>query len=375
MSRKRPPGVRRLPSGRYQARPTIAGQQLSLGTYPTVKEAADAIEQARVDARHGQFVHPTTGNIPLAQYGTTWLEARLSINDRTVKGYRTAIGRLGWLGQVALSDVTPAQYRKRIAEWAEQYAPATVHLTHVQIKAILQAAVNDQLIVRNPAAHPSVELPKGGRTKPRRYLTYDEVTHVTAVMSDMYADLVWTMVWTGFRLQEALGLRPVDIDITGRVINLSEQWSYTRKRHVPLKGRSDETDVRHTPIVQELETVLRRRMDVAGQPYGLLFPSPGRPLQAVHGNSVRLAIDEACERSGVERFTPHDLRHSCASWLHAVGVSLPEAAAWLGHRDASITARTYTHLWPRQLEGAAEKLGGVSEVDLGSGVTRIRKAE
>ena len=40
----------------------------------------------------------------------------------------------------------------------------------------------------------------------------------------------------------------------------------------------------------------------------------------------------------------HDLRHSCASLLHANGVSMKEIQEWLGHSDISTTANIYTHL-------------------------------
>lgn len=40
----------------------------------------------------------------------------------------------------------------------------------------------------------------------------------------------------------------------------------------------------------------------------------------------------------------HDLRHSCVSLRFALGISLKEIQAWLGHSTVGTTANIYTHL-------------------------------
>ena len=40
----------------------------------------------------------------------------------------------------------------------------------------------------------------------------------------------------------------------------------------------------------------------------------------------------------------HDLRHSCASLLLAINVSMKAIQEWLGHSDFSTTANVYAHL-------------------------------
>ena len=43
--------------------------------------------------------------------------------------------------------------------------------------------------------------------------------------------------------------------------------------------------------------------------------------------------------AGVRPIRLHDARHSCGTALHLRGVPLAVIAKWLGHADASITAR------------------------------------
>ncbi len=48
--------------------------------------------------------------------------------------------------------------------------------------------------------------------------------------------------------------------------------------------------------------------------------------------------------AGVRPIRLHDARHSCGTALHLRGVPLAVIAKWLGHADASTTARIYAHM-------------------------------
>ena len=55
----------------------------------------------------------------------------------------------------------------------------------------------------------------------------------------------------------------------------------------------------------------------------------------------------------------HDARHSCGTVLHLRGVPMAVIAKWLGHADASITARIYAHSQDEALRSAGATLGQV----------------
>ena len=63
--------------------------------------------------------------------------------------------------------------------------------------------------------------------------------------------------------------------------------------------------------------------------------------------------------AGVRPIRLHDARHSCGTALHLRGVPLAVIAKWLGHADASITARLYTYSQGEALRDAGNSLGGV----------------
>lgn len=366
MARRTTPAIRKLPSGRWQARPTINGQQTALGTYPTAKEAAAAIEQAKVDARNGTHIPPNAGKITLHQWATGWTQNRIAITANTRQSYTTTWNHLDQLAPIPLTQLTPQHIKTEIARWHNNgLAASTIHLRIVHIRAALNAAIADNRIAHNPATHPSIELPRK-TPKTRRYLTHNETVAVTAHMTETHADLTWTMAWTGFRYHETVGLTPDQIDLDAETFILQWQYDPKTRSHAPLKGRQTEKLVRHTPIAPDLLPLLQRRAKI-----GWLFPNASG--QPVSRDVYAAAIRSACIEAGVAPFTPHDLRHTCASWLHAVGVPLLEASKWLGHKDPSITSQVYTHLWASQMSDAAVRMGRIAGADLGSGVSQIRR--
>jgi integrase len=54
----------------------------------------------------------------------------------------------------------------------------------------------------------------------------------------------------------------------------------------------------------------------------------------------------------------HAFRHTVTSQLAARGLSAPELAALMGHRDPATTLRFYTHLSTAEVEAIRLKIGG-----------------
>jgi len=60
-------------------------------------------------------------------------------------------------------------------------------------------------------------------------------------------------------------------------------------------------------------------------------------------------------KAGIKDASLHSLRHSHASNLLSMGVSLPAVSARLGHANTNITATVYAHALPADDQNAASK--------------------
>jgi integrase len=72
--------------------------------------------------------------------------------------------------------------------------------------------------------------------------------------------------------------------------------------------------------------------------------------RAERTHALRTAIAKACRAAGVPTFSPHDLRHLRISLLHLRGTPWARIGEFVGQRNLSVTANTYSHVLPDETE-------------------------
>ena len=68
---------------------------------------------------------------------------------------------------------------------------------------------------------------------------------------------------------------------------------------------------------------------------------------------------DTVKASGVRQIKLHAARHTCATLMHLSGVPVAVIAAWIGHKDASLTMRLYAHSQADALKAAGATLDRV----------------
>lgn len=167
-----------------------------------------------------------------------------------------------------------------------------------------------------------------------------EVQKLLAACNENIRTLVAVLVGTGMRLDEALHLMWVDVDLQHRVINV-----HRGRRGAPKSGR-----LRHIPIFDSVLTVLRE-MKLAKGENTLLWP--GAKVDKFdeqlprNKTSVFRPFKSAVERAGLpNKLRLHDLRHTFAGLFLASGGDIFKLSKILGHSSVAITQQVYAHLHP-----------------------------
>lgn len=73
---------------------------------------------------------------------------------------------------------------------------------------------------------------------------------------------------------------------------------------------------------------------------------PTDRIFTVTKHCLRHEMTRRCKKSGVKRIRLHDLRHSHASILIELNVSILLISERLGHEKVETTLNTYSHLYP-----------------------------
>jgi integrase len=148
---------------------------------------------------------------------------------------------------------------------------------------------------------------------------------------DDLADLVACLADTGCRRSELLGLEWDDVD---------DGWI----RLWETKGGSS----RSIPLTQRAREILEARQELAAV-------GPFASITARHLEDGWNRVRKAMGLENDKGFTPHCLRHGCASRLVQAGVPILTVKELLGHSKLETTL-IYAHLAPRNLEEAVRLL-------------------
>jgi integrase len=282
----------------------------------------------------------------LSDAGDVWLELmerpESGLSARTQVHYRDIFTRLVSGGSVAghsLREVNRVPVlRAYLQGVADAHGSGSARSTRTVVSGILSLAVEDGVLDSNAlrdVRHVKAKTPRGTKRDTTRALTREERDHLIKVADANelathldVADIVAYMAGVGCRISEALGQQWADIDLEASEVRIRGTKSTTSDRTLTL-----------APWLVERLTARAEHMGTEG----LLFPSPGLSdltIQRDRRNVARI-FRKVLDEAGFPWATPHTLRRTVASLIDGSGLSVAEAADYLGHKDPSMTARVY----------------------------------
>lgn len=170
-----------------------------------------------------------------------------------------------------------------------------------------------------------------------------------------YSHLAFEILfWCGLRVGEMLALTPSDIDFETSQIFVTKSFGRANGEDIinpPKTPQSNRVVTMPSFLAEELEEYLR--LHAKTKPNARIFPTMTKHL--LHHEMTR-----GSKAAGLKRIRIHDLRHSHATMLVEMGVSVPSIAARLGHSGETVTHR-YLHLLPGSEAAIANKLDSMME--------------
>jgi integrase len=278
----------------------------------------------------------------------TFQRAALNYLEFEARPIRTKdyIGRLvKHFGTTPLAKIDQLAAEKAVTALLKpNAAPATkARSVYVPLAAILNHANR-----RGWCERPRFELPKvpAGNT---RWLTPAEVQALIDQAAPHLRPLLRFIICTGARMSEALDLDWDDVDLpAAKVVFRMTKNSTPRAASLPTAAV---LVLAGLPIK---EGAVFRRAD--GEPYADRYREGG--------GQIKKGWRSACKRAGIMKATPHDLRHSWASWFYAVSKDTLLLKAEGGWKSLDMVER-YAHLMPSELVPEITKVWGASHPKIG----------
>ncbi|MDR3660856.1 MAG: tyrosine-type recombinase/integrase [Mycobacterium sp.] len=354
--------------------PQTGRRQQARRRYTTEREARTALAEITDATAKGQFISRST--LTVEQMFAAYLAGRHKLREssRAKLEYDLAPLRERY-GQLPVQRLTKAHIDALVADLVaggtrtakgrtrRSWSPDSVNKVIASIEQVLADAKAQGIVGRNVAElvdrvikpHASVDT-----------YTEAEVQKLLAAIGDDRLAHAWELALSGLRRGEIAGLRWADI-------NLDEKTLAITNNRVAAGGRSVENDPksgasrRTLPLPDRLISVLRSakarqaadRLAVAATSGSWAYVVSNEIGEPYAPGVLSRYWRDAVKAAGIRHIKLHAARHTCATLMHLQGVPVAVIAAWIGHKDASLTMKVYAHSQDDALRAAGDTLNRV----------------
>lgn len=346
--------IEKLPSGRLRVRwHDEDGQRRTAGqTFATKADARRFLATVEADKLRGTYRAPRVVTDTLGDYGARWIEDRPRLKASTRHQYEVDF-RLHIepaLGSTVLDQIEPDDVRRWYSRLSDglraslaesgRNGSATVARSYRLLRAILQTAVDDDILTRNPCRIPGAG---DARSPERPVLSAQEIGRLADEVPVSYRTFVLVAGFTGLRAGEIAALRLSDLDLRrGNAVLRVNRRFYRVAGTLTIDTPKSEAGARTLPlpafVADELRAHLVEFRPDAG-PSDLVFvTSGGRDVLDGYSQVVRRALD----RIGRTDARAHDLRHSALTSAAEHGATLATLMQMAGHSTPD-AAQRYQH--------------------------------
>ena len=381
---------RELKSGKWQARVSREGQEFSIGTFRTKKEAR--IEAGKVEERiyYGQALNDR--NMLFEEVTNEWLHEhkKATVKESTFEQLEVIV-RIHILPHFVNKRIMSIN-RADIKRWLNKYADidgATgeekysygSRLKYLSVlKSIFHYAVHElEVLEKNPADRLQVQVQdKVSVNKDTKYYSLDELNSLLDFMKcynhqrfkdyQIYYVLMYFLSQTGLRISEALALKWTDINEDKLTVERqTSRGNNNQLKITTLKNSSSYRTIKiNDDLVRELKKFKLKQNEMILGDKSFSKNNESIIFQNFLGNyltpsTVRDSIKDYCEKAGVDYKGTHGFRHTHAVLLLEAGASIKYASNRLGHKTIKTTADTYLDITDKIEKDELEKFASYTK--------------
>jgi hypothetical protein len=206
--------IRKLPSGRFRARylGPDGVDRPAPETFATKGDADDWLAERQAELRSGDWADPEAGAVNFEEYALRWVkDRRLAATTDELYRRNLRLHILPTFGELDLDEITSPRVRAWRSERLDATgAETTIAKCYRLLKAILETAVDDELIRRNPC-----RIRGAGKESAdeRPTATVQQVDALADAMGPRWRLMVYLAAYGPARPQEQAAMRRTDVDL------------------------------------------------------------------------------------------------------------------------------------------------------------------
>jgi len=322
--------------------------------FKTEKAALKALLEVKGATLRGETKHIENDNLTVTQWLDIWFESNKQKWKPGTITQREIIIRLNikpLIGHFKLQKLDRLTYQKSLINALEKkYEPSSIRLIHSIFLIAINAAVEEEIILRNKFR--GISLPSTRNKEAElSVLTSDQLRTMLVYTKEhedeTYYSILLLLSYTGMRKGEALGLQWKDIDFETQTISIMR--NRTRYGTGSTKTKNSERKIkvgtnvfdqlnRYQKVIKEKLLSYGKKLEDDDYVFHSLESMIPMPLTTLHKGFKRII-----QRAGLKECTLHSLRHSHATILMNDGVPVRAIAERLGNTPEMIHT-TYGHV-------------------------------
>lgn len=348
--------------------PTTGKRRHVRRRFKTEREARDAFAEVLHEASKGTFV--ARKKLTVAEAVDDFLASRHNLRATSLSKLTYDLGILKqFYGDLGLQQLTKTHVDRMVTSLVEGgtttpkgrkrkgWGSRAVNKVIIATARLLEDAHRQGHVSRNVASHVNRV---ASSHQSLDTFTQGEVQKLLGGLKDDRLAHAWHLALSGLRRGEIAGLRWSDIDFDTGMLTIANN-------RVSAGGRSVENDPksftsrRTLPLPDRLVVALRDARERQRQErieVGSAYRSGSYVVSNEIGDPYSPAVlsrywRDMLKRVDMRHLKLHGARHTAATLMHLDGVPVAVIAAWIGHKDASLTMKLYAHSQDDALKLAA----------------------
>lgn len=239
-------------------------------------------------------------------------------------------------GSKRIDRITTTDLQEYFNQLGKNYSKETALKIRNTMNPVFNAAVEDELIKRNPLNSDRLEI-TGKDTVSHKAIPKEKMEMIKEAipsLEERVRFMASLLCYTGMRFEEVLGLKWEDLD--GDWICIQRAIVHPTRNQPVVKDPKTETSKRIIPYIKPLKSLM--------EPYrssGYILSKNYDGEAPLSYTEARRTFEKIRKQFGLDGYSAHDFRDTCATEWREAGIPLDVIARLLGHAKTETTEKKY----------------------------------